>query len=112
MYGRLSAVPELVDTLQPTRMTAALAAGQEIIRLRHVARRLHIAADLEPAMTAIAAGDSSRAIDALDRFDRTLAELPAVQPGARLRLRARATVYSVTDALSRHASFFDAKVGT
>jgi uncharacterized membrane protein YccC len=112
MYGRLSAVPELVDTLQPTRMTAALAVGQEIIRLRHVARRLHIAADLEPAMTAIAAGDSSRAIDALDRFDRTLAELPAVQPGARLRLRARATVYSVTDALSRHASFFDAKVGT
>ena len=81
MYGRLSAVPEAVDTLQPAQMTAALAVGSEIIRLRHVARRFGIAAVLEPAMTAIAAGDSSRAIDALDRFDRTLAELPATQPG-------------------------------
>jgi uncharacterized membrane protein YccC len=112
MYGRLSAVPDSVDTLQPTRMTAALAVGSEIIRLRHVAHRFGVAADLEPAMTAIAAGDSGRAIDALDRFDRALAGLPAAQPGARLRLRARATVYSMTDALSRHASFFDAKVGT
>jgi uncharacterized membrane protein YccC len=112
MYGRLSAVPESADTLQPAQMTAALAVGSGIIRLRHVARRFGIAAALEPAMTAIAAGDSSRAIDALARFDWTLAELPATQPGARLRLRARATVYAITDALSRHAGFFDAKVGT
>jgi uncharacterized membrane protein YccC len=112
VYGRLCAIPESVDTLQAARMTAALSVGGEIIRLRRIALRFGVAAALEPAMTAIAAGHSGAAIRALDRFDHVLGQVPAAQPGARLRLRARGTIRSMADSLSRHASFFDARVGT
>jgi hypothetical protein len=110
MFSRLSAIPDGVDTLQAARMTAALSVGTGIIRLRRIAHRFTIGALLEPAMSAIAAGDSSTAIDALHRFDLALAALPAVQPGAKLRLRTRGTIRSVADALTLHAGYFDARV--
>jgi hypothetical protein len=92
-------------------MTAALSLGREIIRLRHIARRFGAGAELEPAMTAIAAGDSLRAIRALGRFDQALAMLPATQPGVKARLRARGTIRTMTELLRRHADYFDAEVG-
>jgi uncharacterized membrane protein YccC len=110
IYGRLSAVPESVDTLQAARLAAALSVGSEVIRLRRIAQRFGVGAELKPVMTAIADGDSFGAIRALDRFDRALADLPAVQPGGRLRLRLRGTIRSVADSLTRHASYFDAKL--
>jgi uncharacterized membrane protein YccC len=110
LYGRLSAIPDSVDTLQAARLAAALSVGIEIIRLRRIAHRFTCDAELESTMTAIAAGDSSAAIRELDRFDRALAELPATQPGARVRLRARATIRSISDSLTRHGDFFDSEV--
>jgi uncharacterized membrane protein YccC len=111
IHGRLCAIPVSVDTLQAARMMAALSAGREIIRLRCIALRFHIGSELEPAMAAIAAGNSEAAIQALDRFDGALARLPAERPGIRLRLRARGTIRSIADSFSRHADFFDARVG-
>ena len=110
LYSRLSAIPDSVDTLQAARMTAALSVGGEIIRLRHIAHRFAIAAELEPALTAIAAGKSGAAIRALNRFDQALAVLPAGLPGAKPRARARGTILSIAGSLARHASFFDAEV--
>jgi hypothetical protein len=95
--------------LQAARLAAALSVGSEIIRLRRIANRFGVGAELEPAMTAIADGDSFGAIRALDRFDRALANLPAAQPGSRLRLRLRGTIRSIADSLTRHASYFDAR---
>jgi len=109
VYGRLAAIPDSVDTLQAARLTAALSVGREVIRLRRIARRFARDAELQAAMTAIAAGDSGAAVCELDRFDRILAELPAAQPGAALRMRARGTIRSIADSLTRHASYFDAK---
>ncbi|HEY4044221.1 MAG TPA: FUSC family protein, partial [Rhodopila sp.] len=112
MYGRLSAVPASVDTLQASRMATALTVGTEIIRLRRIAGRFALDEQLEAAMIAIASGHSSVAVRELDRFDQALAELPATQPGAKLRLRARGTIRSIADSLTRQASYFDAEVGT
>jgi uncharacterized membrane protein YccC len=110
IYSRLSAIPDSVDTLQAARMTAALSVGTDIIRLRRIAHCFGYDTGLQAALTAIAAGDCSTAIDALQRFDRTLAALPVAQPGARLRLRVRGTILSVSDSLTQHASYFDARV--
>ena len=110
IYGRLSAIPDSFDTLPAAQLTAALSVGREVIRLRHIAHRFACGAELKAAMRAIAAGNSGAAIRALDCFDRALAHWPATQPGARLRLRARGTILSIADSLTRHASYFDAAV--
>jgi uncharacterized membrane protein YccC len=110
VYGRLSALPDAVDPLQGARLAVALLVGSEIVRLRRIAHRFALEATLAPALAAIAAGDSATAIRALARFDQALAEMPAARPGTRPRLRARGTIRSVTHSLTRHASYFDAKV--
>jgi uncharacterized membrane protein YccC len=110
VYGRLTAIPGSVDVLQAARLAAALSVGSEVIRLRRIACRFALGAELAAAMAAIAGGDSSAAIHELDRFDRALAGLPDTRPGARLRLRARGTVRSIAETLTQHASYFDTKV--
>ncbi len=110
MYSRLSAVPGSVDLLQAARLAAALSVGKGIIRLRRIARRFALDAEVKGAMDAIAAGNSAEGIRALDRFDRALAALSPTLPGAGPRLRTRATILSIADALAQHASYFDAKV--
>jgi len=109
VYSRLSVLPDLVDPLQGARLGAALSVGSGIIRLRRIARRFGLDAELREAMAAIAAGDSAAGIRELERFDRALAELPAAVPGVRLRARTRGTILSVADSLSQHASYFDAR---
>ena len=110
IHSRLSALPDSVDVLQGARLAAALTVGRGIIRLRRIARRFGLDAELRGAMAAIAAGDGSAAIRELDRFDRALAELPPASPGAGPRLRARATIRATADSLTQHASYFDATV--
>ncbi|MFZ0020652.1 MAG: FUSC family protein, partial [Acetobacteraceae bacterium] len=110
VYSRLSAIPESVDLLQPARLAAALSVGRGIIRLRRIARRFGLDAEVRGAMDAIAAGNSAEAISALDRFDRALAAFPPTSPGAGPRLRARSTIRSIVDAMTQHASYFDARV--
>jgi hypothetical protein len=112
VYGRLSALPNSVDLLQAARLAAALSVGAEIIRLRRIAARFALGTALEPAMAAIAEGDSTAAVRELDRFDRVLADVPTARPGGRLRLRARATIRSVVNSLTHHATYFDARVPT
>jgi uncharacterized membrane protein YccC len=110
VYGRLSAISDQVEMLQAARLAAALSVGIEIIRLRRIAYRFALDAELAPAMAALAAGNSALAIREFDRFDQALAEVPAERPGTRLRLRARGTIRSIADSLTQHASYFDAKV--
>lgn len=110
VYSRLSAIPESVDLLQAGRLGAALSVGKGIIRLRRIARRFGLDAEVRDAMDAIAGGRSAEAVRGLSQFDRALAALPSTLPGGGPRLRARATTLSVADALTQHASYFDAKV--
>ena len=110
IFVRLSALPDSVDPLQSARMMAALSLGNEIIRLRRIAHRFNLGAQLRPALTAIAAGDSSAAIRELDQLDLALAGLSTGRPGIALRLRARGTIRSIADLLTRHASYFDTEV--
>ncbi|MGC1412348.1 MAG: FUSC family protein [Acetobacteraceae bacterium] len=111
MYSRFSALPDSVDILQGARLAAALSMGSGIIRLRRIAHRFGLDAELRGAMAAIAAGDSAAGIQELDRFERALADLPPALPGARLRLRARGSILCIADVLNQHSSYFDARVG-
>ena len=61
----------------------------------------------DPALKALARGDSSAAIEQLGRLDRVLAGLPSAMPGARVRLRACGSLLAMSESLARHAAYFD-----
>jgi len=108
IYGRLSALPEQAEPLQRAQLLAALSLGTEIIRLRRVARRFDLHAELDAVLDAVADGDSPAATERLARLDRRLAALPSTRRGVRVRLRARASILAMSEALARHAMYFDA----
>jgi uncharacterized membrane protein YccC len=108
IYGRLSALPEQAEPLQRAQLLAVLSAGTEIIRLRRIARRFELHAELDAALDAVTKGDSSTAAERLARLDQRLAALPSTRPGVRVRLRARASILAMSEALAQHAAYFDA----
>jgi uncharacterized membrane protein YccC len=105
IYSRLSVLPEQAEPLQRAQLVASLSVGTEIIRLRRVAHRFDRDAELDPAFDALAGGDSSVAIERLGRLDQRLAALSG--SGARVRLRARSSILAMSEALARHAAYFD-----
>jgi uncharacterized membrane protein YccC len=107
IYGRLSAMPEQAEPLQRAQLLAALSVGVETIRLRRLARRFDVEIELDAALEALASGESHVAIDRFGRLDRVLATMPSTQPAGRLRLRARGSVLAASEALARHAAYFD-----
>jgi uncharacterized membrane protein YccC len=111
IYGRLSALPEQAEPLQRAQLLAALSVGTEIIRLRRVARRFQLQAELDAALDALARGDSSLATKRLARYDKELAGLPIAGPGARVRLRARGSLLAMLEALAQHPDYFDLGAG-
>jgi len=108
VYGRLAALPNAAEPLQRSQLTAALAVGTEIIQLRHIAPRLNLGADLDPALEVLARGSSAAAIARLALLDDALAARPDAGSGASLALQARGSILAISEALIEHASYFDA----
>jgi len=109
VFNRLSVWPQTADLAQGAQLIAALSVGTEIIRLRRVADRLAIRQQLEAALAAIASGESRVALQWLAQADRVLAAPLEHDPDAEARLRARARICSMTEALTLFADYFDGK---
>lgn len=107
VYTRLEALPNEAEPLQRAQLLAALPVGAEIIRLREMAPRLGVAAEFDAAFEALAKGSSTIALARLRLIDRRL----AADPGADA-LRARSRILMISEALSRHADYFDTGVDT
>jgi uncharacterized membrane protein YccC len=107
MYGRLAAAPDEAEPLQRARLVAALSVGTEIIHLRRMAPRLGTA-ELDAALAAFAQGNSATAIAWLHQLDNRLASDPDHGPRVAAVLRARSRILVMSEALSEHASYFDA----
>jgi uncharacterized membrane protein YccC len=108
VYGRLSALPDQAERLQRSQLVAALSVGSEIIRLRRIAPRLGLGSDLDPALAALAHGNSALATARLARLDHLLDARPEAGPETQLTLRARGNILAILEALTQHASYFDA----
>jgi hypothetical protein len=111
IYGRLAALPEQAEPLQRAQLLAALSVGTEIIRLRRVARRFELHAELDAALDALARGDCAVATELLARYDKRLAAFTSTRPGARVRLRARSSILAMLEALAQHRAYFDSGAG-
>ena len=107
MYSRLAAVPDAAEALARARLLAALSVGTEIIHLRSIAPRLGAAVALDAAFAAFARGNSATAIAWLHQLDYRLASDPD-QGSQAAALRARSRILVMSEALSEHASYFDA----
>jgi uncharacterized membrane protein YccC len=108
MYSRLAVLPDDARPLQRAQLVVGLSTGSEIIRLRRIAPRLGFATDLAAAFDALARGHSATATALLAVIDRRLAIPPDLETPSSLRLRARAIILAVSDALTQHAAYFDA----
>ena len=106
---RLAVLPDAAEPFQRAQLVAALSVGRELIHLRRAAHRFDI--DLDLALDAVARGESLVAVDRLSELDRRLAALPETSPGARVRLRARGRILAMSEALTRHAAYFNSQAG-
>jgi uncharacterized membrane protein YccC len=107
VYDRLSVFPDAAKPLQRAQLLAALSAGTEIIRLRRIARRLDLNADLDAALAAVAQGNGALATTRLAGLDHALMSLPGADTKASLALRARGSILAISEVLTQHAAYFD-----
>jgi uncharacterized membrane protein YccC len=107
IFARLSVLPQTAELAQGAQLIAALSLGTGIIRLRRVADQLAIRQELESAFSALAEGESSLAVQWLTEADRALAAPREHDPDPEARLRARARLCAMTEALRLFADYFD-----
>ena len=105
VFGRLSALPQQTELVRGAQLIAALSVGTEIIRLRRVAGRFDVWRELDDALAALALGYSAATIGRLTEIDHTLTSARDAQDAS--RLRARAAICTISEALARHADYFD-----
>jgi uncharacterized membrane protein YccC len=111
VYQRFTVLPDAAEQFERAQLVAALSVGSEMIRLRRLTHRFDLGFDfnLDLAFDAVSRGESAVAAKRLSEIDRMLAALPSTWPGARSRLRARGSVLAISEALLRHAPYFDSQ---
>jgi hypothetical protein len=94
--------------LQRAQLLAALTVGSGIIYLRQVMHQANLGANVGPALAAVADGHSVSAIAHLSRLDKVISA-EAIRDVERQKIsRMRASILLVSEALTRHAVYFDA----
>jgi uncharacterized membrane protein YccC len=106
--GRLVTVPDTATPLQRAQLLAALSVGSEIAELRDRARRLGLNANLDPALVALARGDTANATAHLARLGAALGAQAATGPERLTVLRARGSILVISETLAQHAAYFEA----
>jgi uncharacterized membrane protein YccC len=107
IYGRLAVLPHQVEPLQLGQLLAALSAGAEIVQLRGVAPWLGVSTQLDPALGALAQGNSAAAIARLGQIDHHLASAPDGTAETAIALKARAHILGLSEALTAYSPYFD-----
>jgi len=106
--GRVVTIPDAAAPLQRAQLLAALSVGEEIIQLRDIAHRFGLNADLDPALAAVAQGDTATTTAQLARLDAALAGCAATESEMQTVLRARGTILVISETLAVHAVYFEA----
>jgi hypothetical protein len=107
--SRLSALPAVATPMEVEQILMCLSLGVEIIRLHRIACRLHLKAEVESALNALARNDALVAIEGLTRLDGMLAAR-RVTPGGSARLRARGSILAISEALAKRGGDFETEV--
>jgi uncharacterized membrane protein YccC len=109
IYARLATMPEDAEPVQRSYLVATLSVGIQIIRLQQLSRTGRIGAELVDIERSLAAGDLPRLRSALGSIDKEIADIPDTLPGALGRLRARAALLAIREAIDRHNEYFEGR---
>jgi uncharacterized membrane protein YccC len=104
---RLLVMPDEATPLQREPLLAALSAGSEVKRLRPLLSHLGLGTGLDTALTDVAQGHSATAIERLAQLDAAVAARGDAQLERQTILRVRASILALSEALTRHAAYFD-----
>ena len=108
MYSRLAALPDSAEPLQRAQLHAALSVGSDVIQLRGMSSAITREPELDAALAALARGNSTMARMRLARLDHWLASPEGAEHD--LTLRARARIFSLSEALAQYGNYFDSEV--
>jgi hypothetical protein len=107
ILSRLIALPDQAEPLQRAWLAAALTVGTGIIRLRNLATEFNVGEEADCAFGALARRDSVAAAGRLAQIDRLLGDETGDGPAAQRRLRARAGILAMREALTEYGAYFD-----
>jgi len=107
LYHRLADMPSTVGAGQLARFVALLSMGSTMIRLRRLARRFKVEAELDTAFAAVAAGKSRTAISYLAPIERKFGENSNGTAEGAGRLRASGGLRAMSQTLLRYGGYFD-----
>jgi uncharacterized membrane protein YccC len=108
--ARFLAMPEQAEPVERAELVAAMAVGNQIVRLRRVAPRFVPGAAVDTALRALAEGRSGEASERLKDIDSQLAALPRTRPGSRTVLGLRAGLLMVCGQLASYPSYYDQRI--
>jgi uncharacterized membrane protein YccC len=110
IYARLTAMPDEAEPAQRSYLVATLSVGWQLIRLQRLSRHDRIGAGISEVQTSLAAGDLPKLKAVLDEVDREIAAMPDAKPGARGRMRARAALRAIGEAVNRQNEHFESRL--
>jgi uncharacterized membrane protein YccC len=110
IVARFLAMPDQAEPVERAELVAAIAVGNNVVRLRRVAPRFVPGAAVDTALQALAEGRSGEASERLKDIDRQLAALPRTRSGSRAVLGLRAGLLVVCGQLASYASYYDQRI--
>jgi uncharacterized membrane protein YccC len=110
IYARLTAMPEEAEQVQRSYLVATLSVGWQLIRLQRLSQNGRIGAEISEVQASLAAGDLPKLKAVLDEVDREIAAIPNATTGARGRIRARAALRAIGDAVNRQNEYFASRL--
>jgi uncharacterized membrane protein YccC len=110
IYARMIAMPETAEPIQRSYLVTTLTVGIQLIRLGRIAAQGPIGAELWKMRESLAAGNIDTLRGVLGRLDEDMAAISHSVPGARGRLRARAALLAIGDAVRSHREYFEGRL--
>ncbi|SKA29936.1 Uncharacterized membrane protein YccC [Enhydrobacter aerosaccus] len=107
LYRRLADMPAAVDAEPLARFVAMLSMGSTIIRLRLLARRFKMEAEIDTAFSAVAEGKSATAISHLATMERELRQSSKGEADGTAIARACGAIHAALHTLTRYGDYFD-----
>lgn len=107
IYTRLTAMPDDAEPVLRSYLVSTLSVGLQIIRLQRLSQHGDIGVELTDVQMCVAQGDLPKLRTTIENADAKIAAVPNTRPGARGRMRVRAALLAIIEAVDRHHEYYE-----